>query len=89
MMTWIKPHSDKLRRALRTFLQAFLASLVALWLTGNFSTIDEATGATVPNWASLDTLVIAAGTAGLVALVSYLQNLLEDKTGSEGIIVQK
>jgi hypothetical protein len=89
MMTWIQSPPDWMRRGLRTFLQAFLASLVALWLTGSFSTIDEATGATVPNWASLDTLVIAAGTAGLVSLVAFIQNLLEDKTGSEGIIVKK
>lgn len=89
MWTWIQAPPEWVRRALRTFGQTFLGTAVALWLSGNFSVIDQATGAIVPAWHSLDTLVISAGTAAVVAVLSLLQNLLEDKSGSEGFIVKK
>ncbi len=89
MWTWIQSPPEWVRRALRTFGQTFLGTVIALWLTGSFSTIDQATGASVPVWHSLDTLLISAGTAAVVAVLSLFQNLLEDKGGSEGFIVKK
>mgnify|MGYP000216822720 CR=1 FL=1 len=89
MWTWIQSPPEWLRRALRTFGQAFVGTLIVLFMTGKFTVIDEATGATVPVWTSLDTLIIAAFFSGVLALLTLIQNLLEDKSGSEGFIVKK
>lgn len=89
MTTWIQSPPEWVRRALRTFGQAFVGTLIVLFMTGKFTAVDEATGATVPVWASLDTLVIAAFFSGVLAILTLIQNLLEEKTGSEGFIVKK
>ncbi len=74
--------SDALRRASRTFLQAFLGTLIA---SGGFS---AAQSEGVVDWSALTKVGISATVAGIIALVSWAQNALEDKTG-QSIAVRK
>jgi hypothetical protein len=72
---------DWLRRALRTFVQAFVGSLI-LTLVPWLQTMQEAVGSgddvvIDPNF--LQATVLSAIIAGMIALVSGVQNLLEDK----------
>lgn len=65
--------TDSVVRASRTFLQAFLGVLIS---SGILSAIGENA---IVDWSSLKKVGISAAGAGIVALVSYLQNALEDK----------
>lgn len=71
---------DSLRRALRTFLQAFLGVLVPMF------TAVYVTPGVLPSWEVLQTILIAAGVAGVIALVSFIQNWLED-TRAIGVVL--
>lgn len=73
---------DACKRAARTFLQAFLGVFVG---TGILSAI-AADGAV--DWPVIAKAGVAAAAAGLVAVVSYVQNLLEDK-GKIPVIIEK
>lgn len=64
--------SDPIRRAARTFLQAFLGSVIT---SGILSTISETA---VVDWSGLKKVGIAAASGGLIALISLVQNALED-----------
>jgi hypothetical protein len=83
--------SDALRRAARTFFQGVIGVLVLLAVPvlnqliqsvadGGEVTID------LDLWRSIG---IAAVAGGVIALISFLQNWLEDSTGSAGFGVRK
>lgn len=67
-----KKVSDAIVRALRTFFQAFVASLI---LSGGLSAADVS-GAV--SWSVLEKIALSAAFAGVAALLAYVQNLLED-----------
>lgn len=66
---------DALSRALRTFFQAFLGVLLTAWIG-----LSLAPGE-LPTWDVAQRVLIAATVAGAIALVSWLQNFLEDASG--------
>lgn len=66
--------SDPLRRAIRTFVQAFIGAFIA---SGVLSAM-QTTG--IVDWAVLKKVAVSAATAGVIALLSWAQNLLEDNT---------
>lgn len=65
--------SDPLRRALRTFVQAFLGSI----LTSGVLSATATDG--VVDWSALEKAGVAALAAGFVAVLTFVQNLFEDK----------
>lgn len=65
--------TNALKRALRTFVQAFLGSVLT---SGILSTV-ETDG--VVDWSSLTKVGVSALAAGLIALVSWIHNALEDR----------
>jgi TRAP-type C4-dicarboxylate transport system permease small subunit len=74
---------DSLRRALRTFLQAFIGTFSALAIPVLWKIIDLAgssEGLVRIDVTLIGNALIAGCIAGIIALVSYVQNLLEDKT---------
>lgn len=79
---FITIENPALRRAVRTFFQGFigvLAGSTVLTLIASKGTIDVD---------ALQTVLISAVGGGLIALVAYIQNALEDKTGTD-LIVKK
>lgn len=64
--------SDAIQRAVRTFFQAFIGVLIT---SGILSAVEE-TG--VVDWSNLKKVGLSALVAGVVAIVSYIQNALED-----------
>lgn len=64
---------DSFRRALRTFLQAFIGVLLS---SGILSAFGEAS---VVDWSGLKKVGLSALGAGIVALLTWLMNFLEDK----------
>ena len=70
---------DAMIRGVRTFLQAFLGVFIALSTSGAMG-IDS-----VPDLEVLKRATIAAGWAGVVAAVSFVQNALEDVSGHRGL----
>jgi hypothetical protein len=70
---------DAVIRGVRTFLQAFLGVFIALSTSGAMG-IDS-----VPDLQVLKRAAIAAGWAGVVAAVSFVQNALEDASGHRGL----
>jgi hypothetical protein len=70
---------DAVIRGVRTFLQAFLGVFIALSTSGAMG-IDS-----VPDLEVLKRAAIAAGWAGVVAAVSFVQNALEDASGHRGL----
>lgn len=82
---------DWLRRAVRSFLQGFIAVLV---LVGFPIAQDIINGVAGGGTVELDvnlwrSILIAAVFGGGMALVSALQNLLEDKTSTPAILKDK
>lgn len=82
---------DALRRAARTFLQGMVGVLVLIALPILNQLIQAVAGGgevvfDVNVWRSIG---IAAIAGGVIALISFLQNLLEDKAGSDGFLVKK
>ena len=65
---------DALRRAVRTFLQAFLGTLLFMWQGLNL------TPGALPDWETGQRVLIAALIAGVIALISFTINVLEDNT---------
>ena len=70
---------DAAVRGVRTFLQAFLGVFLALSTSGAMG-LDA-----VPDIEVLKRAAIAAAWAGIVALVSFTQNALEETTGRAGL----
>lgn len=66
---------DAVIRGLRTFLQAFLGVFLAISTSGMVGPDS------LPDIDVLKRAAIAAGWAGIVALISFVQNALEDVTG--------
>lgn len=66
------PLHDAFKRAARTFLQSFLGTLLATW-----AALSLAPG-TLPDADTAKRVLIAAGVAGLIALLSWIHNALED-----------
>lgn len=64
--------SDALRRAVRTFVQAFLGSLLTSGILSSFET------AGVVDWAALKKVAISAAAGAIIALLTFVQNALED-----------
>jgi hypothetical protein len=72
---------DSLRRAIRTFVQAFVGTLAVLAipaLTDLVRSISSAEPYEI-DFRFWQGVVIAACASGVIALVSWLQNFLEDK----------
>lgn len=74
----LQPYAPAARRALRTFVQTFLAVVIA-------APAFHALGSGTVDWSALKTLAVSATGAGIVALVSFLYNLIEDSTGIQVI----
>lgn len=66
--------SDALRRAVRTFIQAFVGSIIT---SGILSTASE-TG--VVDWSAAKKVGVSALAGGVVAILTWAQNFLEDNT---------
>lgn len=83
--------NDALRRAARTFFQGVIGVLVLLAIpilnqliqsvaAGERATVD------LDVWQSI---AIASVAGGVIALIAFLQNLLEDRAGSDGFLIRK
>jgi hypothetical protein len=59
-------------RALRTFLQAFIGTLIASGIVQGVTS----TGA-VPGWSAWESVFFSAFASGIVATLTWLQNVLE------------
>lgn len=66
--------TDPIRRAIRGWFQTFLGSIITSGVLSTF----EAEG--VVDWAVLKKALISAAVAGVVAVVTLIQNVLEDHT---------
>lgn len=64
--------SDAIRRAVRTFFQSFIGVLIS---SGILSAIGEAG---VVDWSALKKVGVSALGAGIVAVLTFVQNWLED-----------
>lgn len=80
----VDKRSDALRRAVRTFIQAFLSTFLGLVVTGQFT--ETVGNATIPQWDQLNTLLLACATSGVVALGTWLYNAIEDWTGKDILV---
>lgn len=69
--------SDAVKRAARTFAQAFVGTIVA---SGVLSAVGDDGVIDFSDVSTLGKAAVAAVTAGLVAVVSFVQNALEDNT---------
>lgn len=72
--------SDAVRRALRTFLQAFIGTFLTMFL-GVYLT-----PGVLPDVAVLQRIGIAAAVAGIIALLTFTQNWLEDNTKTPALL---
>jgi len=67
--------SDAVKRGVRTFFQAFIGTLIASGvLTG-------VTDSGTVDLSAFETAGVSAAAAGVVAVLSWIQNALEDNTG--------
>ena len=70
-------------RAIRTFLQAFIGTFAVLavpFLTNMITAAGDAEGYLRIDVTALGNAAIAGVIAGVIALISFLQNALEDNT---------
>lgn len=81
-------HWDWLRRGVRTFFQAFVAMIVMFGFPIAQSIIDVATkgGELQFDWDIWKRLFIAASLSGGIALVTMIQNALEDNTNMPAVL---
>lgn len=90
MMNVWKRLPDAARRALRTFAQTF-AGLYVIKVVGFLNQLADWAGCReaalvecgFPDVSTLGYGLVAAGSAAVVALFSYAQNLIEDATGTQ------
>jgi TRAP-type C4-dicarboxylate transport system permease small subunit len=77
--------NDKFRRTLRTFFQAFVGTLSTMAIPVLYDIMKaagEADGETVRvNVNFLGYILIACVVAGVISLITFAQNALEDTTG--------
>lgn len=64
---------DSVKRAVRTFVQAFVGVLLS---SGILSAMSETA---IVDWSALKKVGISALVAGVVALLAFTQNFLEDE----------
>ena len=69
--------TDPTRRAIRTFLQAFVGTLIA---SGVLQGVAES--GDLPSGDAVQRVLVSAAAAGIIALLSWAQNTLEDRTGT-------
>jgi hypothetical protein len=72
---------DSLRRAIRTFTQAFLGTLAVLAIPA-LTDIMRAASSAEPyeiDFRFWQSVIVAACASGIIALIAFLQNFLEDK----------
>lgn len=83
--------TDALRRAARTFLQGFFGvlALIAVPILNQIIQTVAGGGEVVIDVNVWRSIGIAAVAGGVIALIAFLQNILEDKTGSDGFLVKK
>ena len=84
--------NDALRRALRTFLQAFVGTLVIM-LVPFLTDLVQAAGETDGDIVKIDVnllgnILIAAVVSGVIALISFAQNALEDNVAAVPAILK-
>lgn len=75
---------DFLRRALRTFLQTWTGLFLGLWAASGLAGDDAALDAS--DLSTVYRLGISAALASIPALVSFVQNALEDHTRVPAIL---
>lgn len=68
-------YMDAGKRAIRTFVQAFIGVLLVGWMGLNLAPGE------LPDWDIAKRLLIAATVAGVIAVVTWLQNTFEASTG--------
>lgn len=71
---------DPVRRAIRTYIQAFLGSILTSGVMSSVSTDG------VVDWSVLRKAGVAAAAAGIVALITFIQNVLEDTTSFPAVL---
>jgi hypothetical protein len=79
---------DSARRGLRTFLQAFVGTLALLAIPA-LTDIIRAVSSAEPyeiDFRFWQSVIVAACASGVIALISFLQNLLEDKAGLPAVL---
>ncbi len=83
--------TDALRRAARTFFQGMTGVLVliAVPVLNQLIQAVAAGGDVVIDVDLWQSIGIAAVAGGVIALIAFLQNLLEDRTQSAGYLVRK
>lgn len=79
---------DSLRRAIRTFVQAFVGTLALLAVPALTDLVRQISSAEPYkiDFAFWQGVVIAACASGVISLVSWLQNVLEDHTPMPAIL---
>jgi hypothetical protein len=83
--------TDALRRAARTFFQGMIGvlMLIAVPVLNQLIQAVAAGGEVVIDVDLWQSIGIAAVAGGVIALIAFLQNLLEDRTQSAGYLVRK
>ena len=80
--------SDPLRRGLRTFFQAFVATLALLAIPA-LTDMVRAVSSSEPyelDFRFWQGVIVAACASGLIALISWFQNFLEDKGAMPAVL---
>lgn len=76
--------SDPIRRALRTFLDAALGTFLTLITLPQFvTTVGDQP---VPKLSALASLLVATAMSGLIAVLNFAKNYLEDSTGKAFLV---
>ncbi len=83
--------ADAVRRAVRTFFQGMVGVLVliAAPVLNQLIQAVAAGGEVVIDVDLWQSIGIAAVAGGVIALIAFLQNVLEDRAGSKGFPVRK
>lgn len=78
--------NDTIRRTVRTFLQGFVGTFAVLAipvLSSVITAAGDSTGYVRIDTTALGNAAIAGVVGGVIALVAFVQNLLEDKSGHD------
>lgn len=83
--------NDAVRRAARTFFQGMIGVLMLIaipLLHQMIQSVADGEPATIDLdvWQSIG---LAAVAGGVIALIAFLQNMLEDRSGSTGFLIRK
>lgn len=74
--------NDAIRRAIRTFIQGFLGNLVGSSILSGVATRG------VVDWSGATKVGISALAGGVIALISFVQNALEDSGTIPAVLKQ-